>query len=540
MKAFTQLFFELDRTTRTSERLAALQRYFTTADPIDAAWAVYVFAGMKIAKAIPSRRFRQWAAEESGQPIWMVDTCYVQVGDLSETISLLVPHATNGADAPPLHEVVEQVIIPLGKSSEPEQRRLITSMWKRLTAEQCLVVHKLLGGSFRVGVSRQTLVNALAAAAGVEPAVIAHRLAGQWRPDARTMSRILAPAGSSEEATAGNLPYPFMLAHALLDPPDSLGEIGQWLLEWKWDGARCQIIRRSEKVDLWSRGDELLTSAFPEIVDAGRSLPIGTVLDGEIVAWENDSPIPAAFQRLQRRLNRINVEPTFWPDTPVIFVAFDLLEWKGQDIRSKPLDERRSLLAECLQTTNCHSMLRASPPVQAENWTAASELIETSRERGVEGLMLKRLDSTYEPGRPTGLWWKLKITPHSLDCVLIAAEPGHGKRAGLLTDYTFGVWNNGLLVPIAKAYSGLTDEEIREMDRFIRSHTVEKKGPVHLVEPTRVLEIAFEAIMRSTRHKSGIAVRFPRMLRIRWDRKPESADTLERAQSVLATSEAIR
>jgi DNA ligase-1 len=383
------------------------------------------------------------------------------------------------------------------------------------------------------------VVNALANAAGVDSQIMAHRLAGNWSADAETMKRLLAPAqdveGKPRDAT---LPYPFMLAHPLAESPESLGKIGDWLLEWKWDGIRAQIIRREGKVTLWSRGDEIVTSAFPEIVQAACALPEGTVLDGEIIGFDETAGRPLAFAKLQTRINRKNVEMSLWPDVPVVFVAFDLLEIEGRDIRAMALGERRRLLSDLLEKGD-QSVLRASMPLEAKSWAELESVMAQSRERGVEGLMLKGVGTPYKAGRVTGLWWKLKVQPYTVDCVLIAAQSGHGRRAGLLTDYTFGVWSDGTLVPFAKAYSGLTDEEILEVDGWVRRHTLERFGPVHFVEPTRVFELGFEAIQKSTRHKSGIAVRFPRMLRERKDKKPEEADTLETLQKLLKSVERV-
>jgi len=539
LKHFAELFHALDATTRTSEKVDALEAYFRSAPPDDAAWAVSVLSGRKVGKAISSKLLREWASEASGYPAWLVDESYHVVGDLSETLSLLVPSPADGDYAPPLHELIEGRLRLLAQMTQEQQRATIQATWVELSAEQRFVFHKLLGGEFRVGVSKLLLVRALANVAGVEPALITHRFAGNWSPSATAMTTLLAAKDDGPTGN-GDLPYPFMLANPLNDTPsESLGDIGDWLIEWKWDGIRAQILRRSSGITIWSRGDELITSAFPEIVQATAAWPVGTVLDGEILAWDNGRPMP--FLSLQRRINRKNVEMSFWPDVPVVFIAFDVLEWEGKDVRSIELSARRSLLRSIVGEASSSAIVRAATSLTFNGWDDVTTQMDECRKLGVEGFILKRLTSTYVPGRPTGQWWKKKVDPYTMDAVMIAAEAGRGRRAGLLTAYTFGVWDDdGKLVPITKAYSGLTDEEILEVDRFARRHTITRHGPVHSIEPIMVFEIGFEAIQRSNRHKSGIAVRFPRMLRIRKDKPAAEADTLATMRDLLLTAEALQ
>jgi DNA ligase-1 len=541
MKQFTELFLELDRTTRTSEKLEALRGYFRTAPPADAVWAVYLLTGRKIGRAVSFRLLRNWAAEIAGYPAWLFDECYHLVGDLSETLSLILPIDTENVRPPTLHEIIEETLKPLAMLAQDQQRKQIIAIWQKLTPEQRLVFHKLLSREFRVGVSRNLLIRALADVAGVDPQIMAHRLAGNWSPTLETMQRLMAgPDHESSAQRDPTLPYPFMLAHPLGDPLESLGAIDDWFIEWKWDGIRAQLIRRQGKAALWSRGDEIVTGAFPEIIQAASAIPDGTVIDGEIVAWDETNQRPMTFAKLQRRINRKNVELSFWPDVPVAFIAFDLLELGDRDMRGEELHARRAQLEQLIEAANHPQILRLSTPVVAMSWNDLEQLLAESRDRAVEGFMLKKRGAPYQAGRPTGLWWKLKIQPFTVDAVLIAAQSGHGRRAGLLTDYTFGVWDESgsELVPVAKAYSGLTDEEILHVDRWVRRNTLERHGPVHAVTPELVFELGFEAIQRSDRHKSGIAVRFPRMLRMRTDKKPKDADTLQTLRALLAESEA--
>ena len=536
MKRFTDLYMALDETTRTTEKLALLKNYFQAAPPIDAAWVVYLMQGHKLGRTVASKRLRTWAGELAKLPSWLFDECYRAVGDQSETIALLVPDKTDTPSELPLHELIESRIRSLSHLPEADQRESVERTWAELTSDQRLVFHKLLSGNFRIGVSATLMMRALAEAVGVEPAVVAHRLAGRWKPDANTIARVSRPGDEPHVDDAG-LPYPFMLSHALQQLPATLGDPSEWLMEWKWDGIRAQLVKRATATTLWSRGDEPIAAAFPEIIHAATMLPAGVVLDGEIVAWDEAADRPLPFTFLQRRLNRRTVEATFWPDVPVKFIAFDLLEFESRDQRTATLDERRSVLAKLLHEHSTDRLFQLSVEVTCGQWTDAIGCVAQSRERFVEGLMIKRRSSAYAAGRPTGSWWKLKIEPHTVDAVLIAAEPGRGRRAGLLTDYTFGVWENESLVPVAKAYSGLTDKEIAEVDRFSRKHTTERHGPVHSIEPLLVFELGFEAIQRSTRHKAGLALRFPRMLRMRKDKTAAEADRLATLRELLLSRE---
>lgn len=377
----------------------------------------------------------------------------------------------------------------------------------------------MLTGELRLGVSQTLVVRALATMAGLPATVIAARLMGEWPTSGSWFDTLVSPEATDRDLSR---PYPFYLAAPLDEEPASLGDVNLWLVEWKWDGIRAQLVRRGGDVHLWSRGEELITARFPEIVAAASHLPDGTVLDGEVLAFRDGRPLP--FFALQQRIGRQKQVERLSREVPVVFMTYDILELNGRDLRGEPLVERRRQLDALLGSSA--GVIRPSSPVVASGWTELAGLRRESRSRNVEGLMIKRLDSPYGVGRRRGDWWKWKIEPHTVDAVLIYAQPGSGKRASLLTDYTFAVWHEGSLVPIAKAYSGLSNAEIAELDRWIRQHTIERFGPVRHVEPVQVLEIGFEAIAASTRHKSGIAVRFPRMLRWRKDKPASEADNL--------------
>jgi DNA ligase-1 len=526
VKAFADLYTAIDETNATSEKVGAMVRYIGSAPPADAAWAIHFLSGRRPKRLVGGRKLYAWAAEEAGIPDWLFEESYHAVGDLAETISLLMPDFGSGEDRP-LSYWVEDRLLALRDQDDAIQRAAIVQSWHELSGQQRYVWNKLITGGFRVGVSQKLLVRALAEASGVPDTTIAHRLMGNWDPTPEFISRLL---GSDSADTDISRPYPFYLAHPLEAEPQSLGPLSDWQAEWKWDGIRAQLIRRNGNTWLWSRGEELLTGRFPEIEQSSALLPDGTVLDGEIMPWWDG---PLSFALLQRRIGRKKLTARILAEVPVVLLCFDLLEAGGQDIRSEPLGSRRTELTRLLESLSGEAAFEVSPLVKAGNWEELARERHRSREMGTEGVMLKRLDSLYGVGRKRGDWWKWKIAPLTVDAVLIYAQPGSGRRAGLYTDYTFGVWNEGQLVPFAKAYSGLTDEEIRKVDSFVRRNTVARYGPVRTVKPELVFELAFERILPSSRHKSGVAVRFPRMARWRTDKKAEEADTLATLQGMM-------
>ena len=531
MRAFSELFEELDTTTSTGLKVAAMKRYFATAAPADAAWATYILSGRRLKRFLGPAILRRWLIEACGLPEWLVDECQASVGDFAETVALLMDTnaASTGADDVPLSRWIEERLLPLRASAESRQKEAIVSWWRTLPYRECFLLNKLLTGELRVGVSDLLVTRSLAEVLNVGRTDIARRLMGDWRPSAELWESLRSGGAESEQDPAA--PYPFYLASPLEGEPQALGERAAWLAEWKWDGIRSQLIRRKGRCFIWSRGEDLITERFPELVDAAMSLPEGVVLDGELVAWKNGSIQP--FADLQQRIGRKKLTADILQSVPVRFLAYDLLEQDYIDIRGLPLRERRQRLEPLIAHAR-PDVFGLSSAVETRDWAELAKLREESRTRGVEGFMLKALDSPYETGRKRGAWWKWKIDPHSFDAVMLYAQPGHGRRSNLYTDYTFGVWDKDTLVPVAKAYSGLSDAEIAELDRWIRSHTTEKFGPVRSVEQTQVFELAYEGIAASTRHKSGIALRFPRILRRRLDKPAAEADTLQALQEVLA------
>lgn len=552
MKDFAELYARLDATTSSNAKLQSMQEYFAEAPPADAAWAVYFLAGGRPRQVVPTRVLRELATRLSGLSDWLFEESYQAVGDLAETIALLLPESQH-ASQQGLAWWLEEQLLPLRGLPPAELAERLPPLWAQLDRQSLMVSLKLLTGAFRVGVSKLLVTRALAALAQIDAKRVAQRLVGytdlSHRPTAQRYLALIAAESEDEHAQRGGQPYPFFLAHPLQQPLEQfdaqLGPASDWLVEWKWDGIRAQLVKRDGRLWLWSRGEELITERFPELHELAEALPDGSVLDGELVAWKEPATGSGAvfgiqpFALLQQRIGRKTLSKKLLEEVPAALLAYDLLEWRGEDWRSRPQDERRARL-ELLVAKVGDGRLQLSPQLTGRDWQDLARQREASRELGVEGMMLKRRDSLYGVGRTRdlGLWWKWKIDPFSVDAVLIYAQRGHGRRASLYSDYTFAVWDDStpgerVLVPFAKAYSGLTDEEMRKVDAIIRKTTVEKFGPVRSVTPTLVFELGFEGIALSKRHKSGVAVRFPRMLRWRTDKRVEDADTLATLQGLL-------
>jgi DNA ligase-1 len=543
MKAFAELYANLDATTSSNAKLAALQAYFLQAPAEDAAWAVYFLSGGRPRQLVPTRLLRDMATEAAGIEPWLFEESYQSVGDLAETISLLLPESPHTSDDG-LAVWLEEKLLPLRGLPPEELAERLPALWAQLDQPSLMLCIKLITGSFRVGVSKLLVTRALAAMAGLDSKRVAQRLVGYTdlsnRPTSEGYLKLIAAESPDEHAQRGGQPYPFFLAHGLAQPVEQfdalLGAPADWQVEWKWDGIRAQLVKREGRLWIWSRGEELVTDRFPELHELENSLPDGTVIDGEIVVWKG---AVQPFALLQQRIGRKTLSKKILEDAPVAVLAYDLLEHQGDDWRNHTQAERRAqleqVISDCDQPT-----LRASPLLTGDSWQALAEQREASRSLGVEGMMLKARDGLYGVGRTKdmGVWWKWKVDPFSVDAVLIYAQRGHGRRASLYSDYTFAVWDGPpgserTLVPFAKAYSGLTDEEMRKVDGIIRKTTVEKFGPVSSVTPSLVFELGFEGIALSKRHKSGIAVRFPRMLRWRQDKSVEDADNLATLQDLL-------
>ena len=527
MRRFAQLYDAIDATTATQGKIAALVSYFRDAPPADAAWAVAFLTGRRPKRLVRAPDLRLWAAAAVDIPDWLFDECHAQAGDLAETISLLLPESERDADEP-FAWWVEERLLPLGSMPADAQRASLLDAWERLSGTSRFLFNKLLTGAFRVGVSDGLVVRALAETSGLDKETIAHRLMGAWEPRADWFTSLV---GTETTDADWSRPFPFYLAYPLEQGPESLGDVGEWQIEWKWDGIRAQLVRRRGRTFLWSRGEELLSGRFPEVETAAEWLPDGTVLDGELLAWRDGGPLP--FSELQRRIGRKTVGKKLLADVPCYLLVYDCLEAEGVDLRDRPIVERRAAAERIIARLPAGAPLGTSPTLDVASWDDVARTRGRARDAVAEGLMLKRRSSPYGVGRRVGDWWKWKVQPLTVDAVLVYAQGGSGRRAGLFTDYTFAVWDGDKLVPFAKAYSGLTDAEIRKVDAFVRRNTLEKFGPVRTVKPELVFELAFEGIQLSTRHKSGIAVRFPRIARMRPDKPASEADSLETVRALL-------
>jgi len=537
MKQFADLVTTLGTSTKTNEKLDALSEYFLSANDKDKVWVIAIFSGRRPKRAVNSTQLWTWCNELARLPDWLFEECYHAVGDLGETIALLLPESTNADSSHPLHYYLE-TLISIEKEDESVRKEFILRSWQTMTQTERFVFNKLITGNFRIGVSQNTMVNALAKTSKLESSVIAHRISGNWDPVTTSFPDLL-----SEHAvtTDYSKPYPFYLAYAIEDEVSTLGEPNEWQAEWKWDGIRGQIIKRNHELFVWSRGEELMTEKFPEYHALKNHLPNGVVLDGEIIPYKSSSASPLGgivegpplpFALLQTRIGRKNVTKKQLTEAPITFFTYDLLEYEGNDIRETLLVERRTLLEKIVKEIN-HPALLLSPAISFTTWAELTTIRQRSRSLGSEGIMLKRKDSIYQVGRKRGDWWKWKIDPLVIDAVMIYAQKGHGRRSNLYTDYTFAVRDGDKLVGFTKAYSGLTDKEFAQVDNFVKRNSLEKFGPVRTVKPELVFEIAFEGIAASNRHKSGVALRFPRINRWRKDKTANEINTLDDLKKML-------
>ncbi len=527
LESFAVLVSELSTSTKTNEKLQSLIDYFATAVDADKVWVIAIFSGRRPRRAINSRLMREWCAEITKYPSWLFDECYHTVGDLAETLALLLPETKQADQINKSLSHYLETFISIEKQDESIRKKFIVDSWNQMNRDERFVFNKLITGSFRIGVSQKTIVNALAKTVNLPASVIAHRISGNWDPVTTTFEDLLSESASTSDFSK---PYPFYLAYALEEDPQTLGNPEEWQAEWKWDGIRGQVIKRNNELFVWSRGEDLMTDKFPEYFILKDLLPDGVVLDGEIIPAVDGKPL--AFAILQTRIGRKNIGKKQLQEAPICFFAYDLLEYNYEDWRERSLVERRQKLEEIVAPIKNKS-IQLSEIISCSSWEELAVLRNSSREMNSEGIMLKRKNSTYQVGRKRGDWWKWKIDPLTIDCVMVYAQKGSGRRSNLYTDYTFAVKDGDKLVTFTKAYSGLTDKEFAQVDNFVKRNCIEKFGPVRTVKPELVFEIAFEGIAASNRHKSGVALRFPRMNRWRKDKTVDEINTMDDLKAML-------
>jgi DNA ligase-1 len=526
MKNFSELIKALDSSNKTSVKVAALTEYFRRANDADRVWTIAILSHRRPPRPVNTTLLRLWATELANIPLWLFEESYHIVGDLAETIALVIPTTNNQSDKS-LTEFVEEMI-SLKRKTDEEKREYLHRNWLALNYYERFVFTKLITGSFRIGVSQKLMTRALSKATGVDEDMLAYKLMGEWDPAKISFQDLVMEEKAQDYLSK---PFPFYLAYAIEGKLEDLGDVNQWSAEHKWDGIRSQTIVRDGNLYIWSRGEELVTDKYPEFGSFLGVIPNGTVIDGEILPWVEDNI--GSFNDLQTRIGRKTVSAALLKKTPVVIRAYDLLEWQGQDIRQRPFIERRQLLEQLYDNIKEAGLpLQLSERIDLKSWDEALHEKAKSRDLRSEGLMFKRKESPYLVGRKKGDWWKWKLDPFSIDAVLTYAMRGSGRRSNLFTDYTFALWQTNEdgtkeLVTFAKAYSGLTDAEFRMVDDYIKKNTLDRFGPVRSVTPKLVFEIGFEGISFSGRHKSGVATRFPRILRWRHDKTIDDANSID-------------
>ncbi|MDX2309321.1 MAG: cisplatin damage response ATP-dependent DNA ligase [Hyphomicrobium sp.] len=530
MRAFALLLDSLSTTQSRTGKLRLLADYFRAAPDPDRGWALAALTDGLTLRLALRRILSDLMADKIDPVLFKLSRDYV--GDTAETVALLWPDPRDSVAAPG----VDEIVTALTAAPPAMHGRLIGDALDRLDSRGRWALLKLIGGAPRVGVSARLAKTAIAELGGRDVGEIEevwHALA----PPYPELFRWIEGQGPRPDAQGMPVFRPLMLAHPIEDadwpglaPPD-------FSAEWKWDGIRIQVSATPGDVKLFSRTGDDISASFPDIRSAFDR--VRAVADGELLVVRNG--VVAPFNDLQQRLNRKTVSARLLREHPAHVRLYDLLFEGDEDLRGLPFHARRRRL-EAWHERSAPPLSDTSALIPFGSFSDLESLWAGAREAGIEGLMLKRRDSPYLSGRPKGHWWKWKRAALTIDCVLMYAQRGSGKRSSLYSDYTFGVWRpraggEGLeLVPVGKAYSGFTDEELARLDRFIRAHTVDTFGPVRAVAPKLVLEIAFDAVQPSTRHKSGVAMRFPRIHRIRWDKPAHEADTLATVMGLMPSS----
>ena len=560
MKKFSALIDATEQTQRSVEKVALILEYFRTVPPEDAAWALALLTGRALPRILSLKLLQDVAVEASGLPKWLIEESLEAAGDVAEGIALLVSPRVSSRDSSrvssrdssrvssrdfsrpvpeaglPLHRLVHERVLPLKELSDAERRALIVKTWRELSAEQAFLWNKFLTGGINSLIAEKLIVRALAQLAAISEEAMTYRLSRDWAPSAESFNSILQPADRDAELAK---PFGFCLAAGLTSSPSKLGSLAAWQVENRWEGLRVQLIRRGSEVLLWSHGEELVTECFPEISEFGEALSEPVVLDGLVIPWSDGQPL--AIESLAKRLKRVGlarkrIDAKTRAESPVVFMAADLLEASGVDLRMQPLADRRRRLEELHARHAQMTSFLLSEILQPVNWPAVEDLKNGARERGATGVTLKRLDSTYRVESSPGqeCWWELACEPFYLDAVLMYAERAQGQRGSQLSLLTLGVWNAGQLVPVAKVRPNLEQREIAELEQFVRKNTLERFGPVRTVQPELVFELAFEGLQESKRNKAGFALRAPRLNRWRRDRSASGVETVQTLQALFA------
>ena len=540
LNKFSKLFEDLDSNNSSNKKVNSLTKYFKLNNNLNNILTIYLLIGKKNKRFISGKSLREYYANIYKIPKWLIDECYSKVGDSAEVIALLLQDKIlekNIKDDISLNELINEILPKLKKLDENKKKLYIKSLWEKISKDNQLIFNKILSGTFRIGVSKGLVVKAISNMTGVDESIILHRLMGELEPIEETYMFLINQ--KLEQKELDYKPYPFQLANTFDERIKETISVDKYQFESKWDGIRSQIIKRSNNISIWTRGEELVNKTFPELIKIISHFKNDFVLDGEILIWDENKNRPKNFSLLQKRLGRKSPSLKIQKDLPVVFMAYDILEINGKDIRSKILSERRNILEKSFsnlisEDKSINGKIKITKLHQISNWIDLEEVKNSARKSNTEGLVIKDKQSEYVPGRKKGNWWKYKIDPMQLDGILIYARPGSGKRADLYTDYSFGIWEDNKLVKFANAYSGLNNEEIRELDKWIRRNTLEKFGPVRSVKPELVFEISFDNIQISKRHKSGIALRFPRITKWRRDKNIMEADNLENALKMIS------
>ena len=540
LNKFSKLFEDLDSNNSSNKKVNFLTKYFKLNNNLNNILTIYLLIGKKNKRFISGKSLREYYANIYKIPKWLIDECYSKVGDSAEVIALLLQDKIlekNIKDDISLNELINEILPKLKKLDENKKKLYIKSLWEKISKDNQLIFNKILSGTFRIGVSKGLVVKAISNMTGVDESIILHRLMGELEPIEETYMFLINQ--KLEQKELDYKPYPFQLANTFDERIKETISVDKYQFEPKWDGIRSQIIKRSNNISIWTRGEELVNKTFPELIKIISHFKNDFVLDGEILIWDENKNRPKNFSLLQKRLGRKSPSLKIQKDLPVVFMAYDILEINGKDIRSKILSERRNILEKSFsnlisEDKSIIGKIKITKLHQISNWIDLEEVKNSARKSNTEGLVIKDKQSEYVPGRKKGNWWKYKIDPMQLDGILIYARPGSGKRADLYTDYSFGIWEDNKLVKFANAYSGLNNEEIRELDKWIRRNTLEKFGPVRSVKPELVFEISFDNIQISKRHKSGIALRFPRITKWRRDKNIMEADNLENALKMIS------